>query len=165
MDRPGNLIPVAYGLGTALSAAVVSIFTTPLRLSADMTTTTLFKVPFSCIFIWQILDTLAFFNSGQQLLLDLQGQSLVEIPGWGISYLLSWWGGIHSQQLFFLVYLCHCLYWLLPACGFSCLVLDLSGQLTMKKMEMSLLEKTYTKTCRKAKQYFLKELKKPGEQF
>jgi len=95
---PANLIPVAYGLGTALSAAVASItvifallsmllsgdgqcpaillhlllsalvlvFTTPLRFSSNMTTTSLFKVPFSCIFMWQMLDTLAFFNTGHQ---------------------------------------------------------------------------------------------------
>ena len=97
-DRQTNLMPVAYGLGTALSAAMVSIttlfallsmllsgdgqcpaillhllvsalvliFTTPLRFSANMTTISLFKVPFPCIFMWQMLDTLSFFNTGHQ---------------------------------------------------------------------------------------------------
>jgi len=97
-DRPSNLMPIAYGLGTALSATVLSIttlfallsmllsgdgqcpavflhllvsalvllFTTPLRLSTITSTTSLFKVPFPCIFLWFLLDSLAFFNTGHQ---------------------------------------------------------------------------------------------------
>jgi len=97
-DRPSNLMPIAYGLGTALSAAVWSVtilfallsmllsgdgqcpavflhllvsalvllFTTPLRLATCVNTSDLFKVPFPCIFLWFLLDSLAFFNTGHQ---------------------------------------------------------------------------------------------------
>merc|ERR1712142_108262 len=97
-DRPSNIMPVAYGLGTALSATVLSIttmfsllsmllsgdgqcpaifhhllgciliivFTTPLRLISSSNSTSLFRVPFPCIFLWYLLDSLAFFNTGHQ---------------------------------------------------------------------------------------------------
>jgi len=97
-DRQSKSMPIAYGLGTALSAALLSIttlfallsmllsgdgqcpaiflhllasalvllFTTPFRLATCKSVASLFKVPFPCIFLWQMLDSLSFFSTGHQ---------------------------------------------------------------------------------------------------
>ena len=89
---------VAYGLGTCLSAVVISVtiflslismlvlgdgqapaiclhlaisavilgVTTPARLSPELSTSSLFRVPGSVILLWFLLDSLAFFTTGHQ---------------------------------------------------------------------------------------------------
>merc|ERR1719369_857538 len=47
-------------------SALVLLITTQLRLSAIVSTNSLFRVPFSCIFLWFLLDSLAFYTSGHQ---------------------------------------------------------------------------------------------------
>merc|ERR1719369_1008253 len=47
-------------------SALVLLITTQLRLSAIVSTNSLFRVPFSCIFLWFLLDSLAFFTTGHQ---------------------------------------------------------------------------------------------------